>query len=131
MKELDQDNQNELFLLKNSFLEKYRDLLENQVLQYDLINIKTHEVLLTKNTQIKIEQLEKISIQNFYDLKIKDKEKNKKLVELLQKLSQQVAIINEVYQNLIEKNKRTENLPQGVNQIVKVYVSSEEKTISW
>ena len=127
MKDIDQDNQNELFLLKKSFLEKYKNLLENQVLQYDLMNIKTHDVLLTKNTQIQLEQLKQLSIQNLFELKIKDKEKNKKLTELLQKLSQQVEVINGVYQDLIEKNKRTANLPQGVNQVVKVYIAVKKK----
>ncbi len=79
MRNNDQDNQDELFLLKKSFLDKNKNLLENEVLNYDLVSVRTHEVLIPKNTTLNFQDLEKLPLESLLEIKIKHKEKDKKL----------------------------------------------------
>jgi DNA-directed RNA polymerase subunit beta len=127
VKNIDKDNQDELFALKQNFLDKHKKLLENEKLQYDLINIKTHDILVPAGTVISVKALDNIPLRSLLEIQVKNKQKNKELSDLLQKVKQQVEIINTIYRDLIEKKKRTEDLPQGVNRIVKVYVATKRK----
>ena len=127
IKNIDQDNQEEIFALKKSFLNRHKNLLENEKLQYDVVNTKTHEILFAKNEIVSTKELIKIPIQSLLEIKIKDNKKNEQLSNYLQKLAAQVEIINTIYQDLIEKKKRSEDLPQGVNRIIKVYIAMKRK----
>ncbi len=124
---IDKDNQDELFILKSNFINKHKNLLEGEKLKYDIVNTKTQKVVLAKKSLINVDELLKLPIESFIGICVENEVKNKELVALLQKMQKQAETVNSKYRNQIENKRRLEDLPQGVNQIVKVYIAMKRK----
>ncbi|MFY9396836.1 MAG: DNA-directed RNA polymerase subunit beta, partial [Desulfomonilia bacterium] len=72
--------------------------------------------------------LAELSIDDFKDIRIADGEKIEAQVEeIISRLDQQKRLINDFYDSKIEKLSAGDDLPPGVNKMVKVYVAIKRK----
>ncbi len=127
VKNTDEDYKNEVRILKTNFLKRNASFFKNQILKYDLVNVKNHEVLLKKGDTPTLEELLKLPINSLAEIHFADSTKNTQFKKLFKEVKDQLFLIETIYRELIEKKRKLEDLPQGVNRIIKVYIAMKRK----
>ena len=127
VKNTDEDYKNEVRILKKNFLKRNATLFKNQTLKYDLVNVKTHEILLKKGSSLMPEELLKFPINSLANIHFENSTKNTQFKKLFKEIEEQLLVIETAYRDIIEKKRKSEDLPQGVNRAIKVYIAVKRK----
>ena len=127
VKNTDEDYKNEVRILKKNFFKQNTSLFKNQILKSDLINIKTHEILLKKGSVLTLEDLLKLPVSSLENIHFESSTQNTKFKKVFEKIRNQLFLIETIYRELIEKKRKLEDLPHGVNRVIKVYIAIKRK----
>ncbi len=114
------DRDDELKILEKSFGNHLRELLNNQTFLSG-----TEE--LSKNTVIKYEQLENLSLNDLLKINISDDKKNNQIETLVKNYENQLGNINQKFENKIDKIQSGDELLPGVLKLIKVFISVKRK----
>jgi len=114
------DRDDELKILEKSFGNHLRELLNNQTYLSGFDNFK-------KNTQIKYEQLESLSLGELLKINILDEKKNDQIELLVKNYENQLGNINQKFENKIDKIQSGDELLPGVLKLIKVFISVKRK----
>ncbi len=114
------DRDDELNILQKSFGNHLRELLNNQTYVSGFDNFK-------KNTQIKYEQLESLSLSELLKINILDEKKNDQIELLVKSYENQLGNINQKFENKIDKIQSGDELLPGVLKLIKVFISVKRK----
>ncbi len=114
------DRDDELKILEKSFGNHLRELLNNQTF------ISGSDIL-TKNSQIKYEQIENLSLNELLKINISDENKNNQIEALVKNYDNQLGNINQKFENKIDKIQSGDELLPGVLKLIKVFISVKRK----
>ena len=114
------DRDDELKILEKSFGNHLRELLSNQTYISGFDSFK-------KNTQIKYEQLETLSLNDLLKINILDEKKNDQIELLVKNYENQLGNINQKFENKIDKIQSGDELLPGVLKLIKVFISVKRK----
>ena len=93
VKNTDEDYKNEVRILKTNFLKRNKNLFKHQILKYDLVNAKTHEVLFKKGSSPTLEDLLKLSINSLSEIHFENSVKNTEFKKLFKEVENQLGVI--------------------------------------
>ncbi len=80
-----------------------------------------------KNTQIKYEQIESLSLTELLKINILDEKKNDQIELLVKNYENQLGNINQKFENKIDKIQSGDELLPGVLKLIKVFISVKRK----
>ena len=114
------DRDDELKILEKSFANHLKELLSNQVFVSGIENFK-------KNTQLKYELIENLSLSDLLKINISDDKKNNQIELLVKNYENQLGNINQKFENKIDKIQSGDELLPGVLKLIKVFISVKRK----
>jgi len=122
-----QESQEEIAIVKASVNRRVRELLVGQRLMADLLGHKG-EVVLPKDTTLTVEMVAGISYELCRNIAIEDgAQVEEQINRLIDFYEDRLESINQSLEEKIENIKRGDELPPGVNKMVKVYVAIKRK----
>ncbi len=114
------DRDDELKILEKSFGNHLKELLNNQTFISGTDKFK-------KNSQIKYEQIEALSLNELLKINISDDKKNNQIELLVKNYENQLGNINQKFENKIDKIQSGDELLPGVLKLIKVFISVKRK----
>lgn len=116
-------------ILRDERAKRLTALLGGKELIADLHDEKTNKRILTKGTILTREIIENLRARDLKRLKLKDRDPrlNEQIDEIEEMTSRQIAVLEKITQEKIEKLRRGDELPPGVIKTVKVYIAMKRK----
>ncbi len=114
------DRDDELKILEKSFGNHLRELLTNQKFISGTEGI-------SKNSQIKYEQIENLGLNELLKINISDEKKTDQIDSLVKNYENQLGNINQKFENKIDKIQSGDELLPGVLKLIKVFISVKRK----
>jgi DNA-directed RNA polymerase subunit beta len=104
-------------------------LFENKKLLTDLHDEKTNKRLLSKDTELTRDVIEKVRSRDLKRVKIdkRDPRLNEQIDEIEEMTSRQIAVLEKITEEKIAKLRKGDELPPGVIKLVKVYIAMKRK----
>ncbi|MCL6566160.1 MAG: DNA-directed RNA polymerase subunit beta [Acidobacteriia bacterium] len=126
---LEKNLADEIRILTDERLKRLTDLLGGKRLVADLHDEKTNKRLLTKDTVLTRELIEKISTRNLKRLRLEEKDPLliEKIDEIEEMTSRQIDVLRKITDERIAKLQKGDELPPGVIKMVKVYIAMKRK----
>lgn len=124
---LQRDLEEEVRIVKEDKFRKIRNLLANQKVTDDVKDSKTKEVVCQKGKKITDKQLEAVKDEHLLLVKIADEEVKEKIDAINNEANQYIRYLETRYDESIDRVKRGDELPPGVNKLVKVYIAMKRK----
>jgi DNA-directed RNA polymerase subunit beta len=104
-------------------------LLAGKELTVDLHDEKTNKKLLSKDTPLSRDVLEKLRARDLKRMRLstKDIRLNEQIDEVEEMTSRQIAVLEKITEERIAKLRKGDELPPGVIKLVKVYIAMKRK----
>jgi DNA-directed RNA polymerase subunit beta len=126
---LEKNLSDEIRILTDERLKRLEGILGNKVVQADLHDERTNKRLLTKDTVLDRDAIERISTRNLKRIKYADKDPrvNEQIDEIEEMTSRQIDVLKKIVNERKEKLTKGDELPPGVIKLVKVYIAMKRK----
>ncbi|MBA4348435.1 MAG: DNA-directed RNA polymerase subunit beta [Thermodesulfovibrio sp.] len=124
---LQRDLEEEIKILKEEKALKIRNLLTGQKLTDDLKDHKTKEVICAKGKKLTEAHLSRVKDDHYLRIKIEDIDTKAKIDEVNGGYNQDIRYLETRYHERMERVKKGDELPPGVNKIAKVYIAMKRK----
>jgi len=128
IEDFQKDQEDEIAIITSGARNRLEKLMVGKKLAGPMLSHLGDTVIAKSGAAIHKEMLDQLSIDDFKDIRITDGEKIETQVEeVIMRLDQQKKLINNFYDSKIEKLSAGDDLPPGVNKMVKVYVAIKRK----
>jgi DNA-directed RNA polymerase subunit beta len=129
IEKLEKNLADEIRILTDERLKRLEGLLGAKEVQADLHDEKTNKRLLSKDTVLDRETIERISTRNLKRIKYADKDPrvNEQIDEIEEMTSRQIDVLRKITNEKISKLQKGDELPPGVIKLVKVYIAMKRK----
>jgi DNA-directed RNA polymerase subunit beta len=126
---LQRNLQDEIRILTDERAKRLGMLLEGKKLLADLHDEKTNKRLLSKDTELTRELIEKMKSRDLKRMRLasKDPRLNEQIDEIEEMTSRQIAVLEKITDEKIAKLRKGDELPPGVIKLVKVYIAMKRK----
>src|ERR1700688_2757196 len=126
---LEKNLSDEIRILTDERLKRLDNILGGKVVQADLHDERTNKRLLTKDTVLDRDTIERISTRNLKRIKYADKDPrvNEQIDEIEEMTSRQIDVLKKIVNEKKEKLTKGDELPPGVIKLVKVYIAMKRK----
>ncbi len=126
---LEKNLSDEIRILTDERLKRLEDLLGGKEVQADLHDERTNKRLLTKDTILDRDAIERISTRNLKRIKYADKDPrvNEQIDEIEEMTSRQIDVLKKIVNEKKDKLTKGDELPPGVIKLVKVYIAMKRK----
>jgi DNA-directed RNA polymerase subunit beta len=126
---LQRNLQDEIRILTDERAKRLSGLLETKKLLADLHDEKTNKRLLSKDTELNREIIEKMKSRDLKRMRLanKDPRLNEQIDEIEEMTSRQIAVLEKITDEKIAKLRKGDELPPGVIKLVKVYIAMKRK----
>jgi len=126
---LQRNLQDEIRILTDERAKRLSGLLEGKKLLADLHDEKTNKRLLSKDTELNRELIEKMKSRDLKRMRLanKDPRLNEQIDEIEEMTSRQIAVLEKITDEKIAKLRKGDELPPGVIKLVKVYIAMKRK----
>ncbi len=126
---LQRNLQDEIRILTDERAKRLGGLLEGKKLLADLHDEKTNKRLLSKDTDLTRELIEKMKSRDLKRMRLanKDPRLNEQIDEIEEMTSRQIAVLEKITDEKIGKLRKGDELPPGVIKLVKVYIAMKRK----
>ncbi|HIJ59813.1 MAG TPA: DNA-directed RNA polymerase subunit beta [Nitrospirae bacterium] len=124
---LQRDMSEEIKILKEIKSQTIRQLLVGQKVLEDVKDSKTKDILCPKGKKLTETQVLKVKDDALTKIKIEDINLKHKIEELNNDITSKIKLLETQYNDMIERIKKGDELPPGVNKIVKVYIAMKRK----
>ncbi|MFZ0800481.1 MAG: DNA-directed RNA polymerase subunit beta, partial [Terriglobales bacterium] len=126
---LEKNLSDEIRILTDERLKRLEGLLGGKEVQADLHDERTNKRLLTKDTILDRDTIERISTRNLKRIKYADKDPrvNEQIDEIEEMTSRQIDVLKKIVNEKKEKLTKGDELPPGVIKLVKVYIAMKRK----
>jgi DNA-directed RNA polymerase subunit beta len=126
---LQRNLQDEIRILTDERAKRLGNLLDGKKLLADLHDEKTNKRLLSKDTELTREIIEKIKSRDLKRIRItnKDPRLNEQIDEIEEMTSRQIAVLEKITDEKTAKLRKGDELPPGVIKLVKVYIAMKRK----
>jgi len=126
---LQRNLQDEIRILTDERAKRLGNLLEGKRLLADLHDEKTNKRLLSKDTELTREIIEKVKSRDLKRIRLsnKDPRLNEQIDEIEEMTSRQIAVLEKITDEKTAKLRKGDELPPGVIRLVKVYIAMKRK----
>src|SRR5450432_2348943 len=126
---LEKNLSDEIRILTDERLKRLENILGGKEVQADLHDERTNKRLLTKDTILDRDTIERISTRNLKRIKYADKDPrvNEQIDEIEEMTSRQIDVLKKIVNEKKDKLTKGDELPPGVIKLVKVYVAMKRK----
>src|SRR5271157_727629 len=126
---LQRNLQDEIRILTDERAKRLAGLLEGKKLLADLHDEKTNKRLLSKDTELTRDIIEKMKSRDLKRMRLgsKDPRLNEQIDEIEEMTSRQIAVLEKITDEKIGKLRKGDELPPGVIKLVKVYIAMKRK----
>jgi DNA-directed RNA polymerase subunit beta len=116
-------------ILSDERAKRLEELLKGNELTADLHDEKTNKKLLSKETPLTRDLLEKLRARDLKRMRLatKDIRLNEQIDEIEEMTSRQIAVLEKITEERIAKLRKGDELPPGVIKLVKVYIAMKRK----
>jgi len=116
-------------ILSDERAKRLEQLLAGKELVADLHDEKTNKKLLSKDTPLSRDVLEKLRARDLKRMRLttKDIRLNEQIDEVEEMTSRQIAVLEKITEERIAKLRKGDELPPGVIKLVKVYIAMKRK----
>ncbi len=128
IEELKKDQEDEIAIITDAARKRLENLLVDKKLSAPLLSHLGDSIIAKSGATIAREMLDKLSIHDLKDIRVDDDQATEQKVDqVISRLDYQKKLINDFYDSKIEKLSAGDDLPPGVNKMVKVYVAIKRK----
>src|SRR5881394_2827969 len=126
---LEKNLSDEIRILTDERLKRLENILGGKEVQADLHDERTNKRLLTKDTILDRDTIERISTRNLKRIKYNDKDPrvNEQIDEIEEMTSRQIDVLKKIVNEKKDKLTKGDELPPGVIKLVKVYIAMKRK----
>ncbi len=126
---LEKNLSDEIRILTDERLKRLENILGGKEVLADLHDERTNKRLLTKDTILDRDTIERISTRNLKRIKYADKDPrvNEQIDEIEEMTSRQIDVLKKIVNEKKDKLTKGDELPPGVIKLVKVYVAMKRK----
>jgi len=126
---LQRNLQDEIRILTDERSKRLAALLEGKKLLADLHDEKTNKKLLSKDTDLTRDVIERMKSRDLKRMRIpnKDPRLNEQIDEIEEMTSRQIAVLEKITEEKVGKLRKGDELPPGVIKLVKVYIAMKRK----
>ncbi|HYM05302.1 MAG TPA: DNA-directed RNA polymerase subunit beta, partial [Terriglobales bacterium] len=126
---LEKNLSDEIRILTDERLKRLENILGGKEVQADLHDERTNKRLLTKDTVLDRDTIERISTRNLKRIKYADKDPrvNEQIDEIEEMTSRQIDVLKKIVNEKKDKLTKGDELPPGVIKLVKVYIAMKRK----
>src|SRR4051812_41409627 len=126
---LQRNLQDEIRILTDERAKRLAGLLEGKKLLADLHDEKTNKKLLSKDTELSRDLIEKMKSRDLKRMRLanKDPRLNEQIDEIEEMTSRQIAVLEKITDEKVGKLRKGDELPPGVIKLVKVYIAMKRK----
>jgi DNA-directed RNA polymerase subunit beta len=119
----------EIRILTDERLKRLEGILGGKEVLADLHDERTNKRLLTKETILDRDTIERISTKNLKRIRYADKDPrvNEQIDEIEEMTSRQIEILRKITNEKVAKLQKGDELPPGVIKLVKVYIAMKRK----
>ncbi len=116
-------------ILSDERAKRLEMLLSGKELQADLHDEKTNKKLLSKETPLTRDVLEKLRARDLKRMRLntRDIRLNEQIDEIEEMTSRQIAVLEKITEEKVAKLRKGDELPPGVIKLVKVYIAMKRK----
>jgi DNA-directed RNA polymerase beta subunit len=127
VKRLQRDLEEEVRIAKDEKFRKLRTLLAGHAVAEDVKDSKTKEVICAKGRKLTEKQLERVKDEHLIRVKVEDDKVREKIESANNESNHYVRYLELRYDEMIDRLKKGDELPPGVNKVVKVFVAMKRK----
>ena len=124
---LQRDLDEEVKILKEEKAARIRKILVGQKPVEDVKDSKTKELLCAKGKKLTEAHLLRVKDDHLLRVKIDETDAREKIDEVNGEINQYVRFLETRYHERLERVKKGDELPPGVNKVVKVYIAMKRK----
>ena len=126
---LQRNLQDEIRILTDERAKRLSTLLDGKKLLADLHDEKTNKKLLSKDTELSRDLIEKMKSRDLKRMRLanKDPRLNEQIDEIEEMTSRQIAVLEKITDEKVGKLRKGDELPPGVIKLVKVYIAMKRK----
>lgn len=124
---LQRDLEEEVKVMKEEKFKKLRELLVGQKPLDDVRHHKTKEVLCLKGKTISEKHLENVKDEHLIKIKLENAAAQERLETVNSEANQYVKFLESRYDEKVDRMRKGDELPPGVNRLVKVYIAMKRK----
>jgi DNA-directed RNA polymerase subunit beta len=126
---LEKNLSDEIRILTDERLKRLENILGGKEVLADLHDERTNKRLLTKDTILDRDTIERISTRNLKRIKYADKDPrvNEQIDEIEEMTSRQIDVLKKIVNEKKDKLTKGDELPPGVIKLVKVYIAMKRK----
>ena len=127
VKRLQRDLEEEVRIAKDEKFRKLRTILAGHAVAEDVKDSKTKEVICAKGRKLTEKQLERVKDEHLIRIKVEDDKVREKIESANNESNHYVRYLELRYDEMIDRLKKGDELPPGVNKVVKVFVAMKRK----
>ncbi len=127
IRELQRDLEEEITIVKEEKFNKIRLLLVGQRADEDIKLPRSKTVICPQKKTITEKHLEDIEDEHLVRIKVADVETQEKIQSVIRESNQYVRYLESQYDEKVDKVRRGDELPPGVNKTIKVYIAMKRK----
>jgi DNA-directed RNA polymerase subunit beta len=127
IQELRSELEERIRIISEEGYSKVRSLLLGKQVSEDVKVPRIKEVICKKGQKITEKHLERIKDKYLRRIKLKDSNVQKKIDAILEEIEAEIKNAQAWYQGRIERLKKGDELPPGVNKLIKVYIAMKRK----
>jgi len=124
---LQRDLEEEVRIIKEEKFRKIRELIVGSKVLEDVKEAKTKEVICPAGKKLSAKHLERVKDEHLMRIKIAEEDIREKLDTIHNEANQYVRYLETRYDESVDRVKRGDELPPGVNKLVKVYIAMKRK----
>ncbi len=124
---LQRDFEEEVKIIKEEKFRKIRELFAGQTVSDDVKSPKAKEIICPKGKKLTEKHLEKVKDEHLIRIRIEDTTVREKIESINNEMNHYVRYLESRYDERIDRVRRGDELPPGVNKLVKVYIAMKRK----
>lgn len=121
------DLEEEVRIVKEEKFKKLRTLIAGHVVAEDVKDSRTKEVICPKGKKLTEKHIERIKDDHLMRLKLEDSALREKIESLNTEVNHYIRYLGSRCDEMIERVKKGDELPPGVNKVVKSYIAMKRK----
>ena len=128
IEQLRKDQEDEMAIIMEGGRARLEDLLVGKKLSGPMLSHLGDIIIAKKGSHVTKEMLDQLRIDDFKDIRVADSQDAEQEIEkVISRIDHQKKLILDFYDGKIEKLSAGDDLPPGVNKMVKVYVAIKRK----
>jgi len=124
---LQRDLGEEVRITKDEKFRKLREFLTGQTVSEDIKDSRAREIICTRGKKLSEKHLDRIKDEHLIRIKLEDSNMREKMESINNEANQYIRYLETRYDEQIDRVKRGDELPPGVNKVVKAYIAMKRK----